>query len=73
MDSQVWYSSGEAAEALGISRDALLTAFRSGAREPSSRVGGRRLYSEADLRAVSEWFQKRGRIHRLSVKENQHA
>jgi len=42
--------------ALGISRDALLAALRSGAPEPANRVGGRRLFSSEDLQSLSQRF-----------------
>ncbi len=52
------YSTGEAAQQLGLSRDALMFALRnSGAPEPQTgRPGGRRIFSEADVERLRKWF-----------------
>lgn len=54
-------STGEAAARLGITRDALLYAFRSGAPEPDRWVGGRRVFDYPDLYELALWFKERGR------------
>jgi len=55
-------SSGQAAAELGITRDALLFALQSGAPEPKAgRLAGRRMFSQADLEALVQWFAARGR------------
>ena len=59
------FSSGGAARALGISRDALLWALRAGAPEPTVRVGGRRLFAEQDLQALRAWLAGRSRSGRF--------
>lgn len=55
------FSTGEAALALGVSRDSLVAALRAGAPEPKQRVGGRRLFSPQDIDRVRSWFASRGR------------
>lgn len=55
-------SSGQAAKEIGVSRDSLLFALRTGAPEPKAgRLGNRRMFSEADIERLREWFSKRGR------------
>lgn len=54
-------STGETATRLGITRDALICALRSGAPEPERRIAGRRMFGEADMCALSRWFDARGR------------
>ena len=65
------YSSGEAARLLGISRDSLLSALRSGAPAPqSARFAGRRVFSDEDLERLRAWLGTR----RYCVREgNPHA
>ena len=53
-------STGEAAKRLGVSRDSLLAALRSGAPEPEApRIGGRRIFSESDIARLEAWFAPR--------------
>lgn len=53
-------SSGVAAKAIGVSRDSLLFALRTGAPEPTAgRLGDRRMFSEKDIETLREWFAKR--------------
>ena len=60
MADRKWYSTGEAANALGVSRDSLISALRSGAPEPQApRVGGRRVFGEEDLAQLRAWFNAR--------------
>jgi hypothetical protein len=56
-----WFSTGGAAAALGLTRDALLAALRAGAPEPSMRLAGRRMFACEDLTRLREWFSTRGR------------
>lgn len=53
------FSTGEAALALGVSRDSLVAALRAGAPEPKQRVGGRRMFSSHDIDQVRSWFASR--------------
>lgn len=56
------YSTGETAEKLGVTRDALLGAIRfAGAPDTEQRCGGRRLFSEEDVKKLEEWFRERGK------------
>lgn len=53
-------SSGQAAKEIGVSRDSLLFALRTGAPEPKAgRLGNRRMFSESDIERLREWFAKR--------------
>lgn len=57
------YSSGEAAARGGMTRDALLHALRMGAPEPKTpRVGGRRMFSDADIERICKWRASRRRV-----------
>ena len=62
------YSSGEAARLLGVSRDSLLSALRSGAPAPQSkRIAGRRVFNDEDVERIRAWFGTR----RYCVREGQ--
>lgn len=53
-------SSGPAAKAIGVTRDSLLFALRTGAPEPKGgKVGNRRLFSQEDIETLREWFARR--------------
>ena len=53
-------STGEAARRLGVSRDSLLAAFRTGAPEPEMpRIAGRRVFSETDIERLRAWLAPR--------------
>ena len=53
-------STGEVAKRLGVSRDSLLAALRSGAPEPKApRIGGRRIFGESDIARLKAWFAQR--------------
>lgn len=55
-------SSGQAAKEIGVTRDSLLFALRTGAPEPTAgRLGNRRMFSEDDIQTLKEWFGSRGR------------
>jgi len=62
MAEKQWYSSGEAAESLDITRDALVAALRAGAPEASLRLAGRRVFGQEDLARLRDWFAARGRV-----------
>ena len=55
------FSTGEAAEALGLTRDSLLSAIRAGAPDASQSAGGRRLFTENDLFEIFDWSLPRPR------------
>lgn len=57
-----WFSTGGAAAALGLTRDALLAALRAGAPEPGMRLAGRRMFGPEDMDRLREWFSARGRV-----------
>jgi hypothetical protein len=52
-------STGEAAVVLGMTRDALTWAFRTGAPEPRMRISGRRVFDPQDLDRIRSWMQSR--------------
>ncbi len=53
-------SSSGAAKALGMSRDSLMFALRTGAPEPRTpRLANRRVFSQNDVEALREYFQSR--------------
>jgi hypothetical protein len=60
-DPTQWFSTGEAAAALGITRDALYAALRAGAPESQFRLAGRRVFGQRDLERLRQWFAARGR------------
>ena len=62
MDDRELFSTGEAASHLGISRDALVAALRSGAPEPPTRLAGRRVFGKTDIAHLRRWFGARGRF-----------
>ncbi|MDR2390703.1 MAG: MerR family transcriptional regulator [Planctomycetota bacterium] len=56
-------SIGEVAKKLHVSRDSIHAALRKGAPEPrTSRIGGRRVFSDADYAAIAEWYARRWAI-----------
>lgn len=61
MKKQRWFSTGEAAQTLGISRDSLIAALRAGAPDAKTRIAGRRMFSTDDLTMLASWFNERGR------------
>ena len=64
--SGILFSTGGAAAALGITRDALLAALRAGAPEPAMRLAGRRVFGGEDIVKLQAWFAGRGRPVRAS-------
>ena len=61
MQEEKLLSTGDAARELGVSRDALLWALRTGAPEPAKRVAGRRVFEAEDLDQLRLWLENRGR------------
>ena len=53
------YSSGEVAKKLGVSRDSLFGALKSGAPDTAHRLGGRRVFTEAEVERLAEWYKAR--------------
>ncbi len=56
----LFYSTGEAAQKLGVSRDSLFNALRKGAPDAGNRMGGRRVFSETDVEKLAAWYKTRG-------------
>lgn len=57
------FSSGGAAKELGMSRDSLLFALRTGAPQPKApRVANRRMFSKGDIERLRKWFSERRKI-----------
>ncbi len=55
------FSAGQVASYLGIHRDVLQAAIRSGAPEASFTIGNRRAFTKHDVEALYRWFQAHGR------------
>lgn len=56
------YSTGEAARKIGVTRDSLFGALKSGAPDAAMRIGNRRVFTEAEMETLAAWFEKRRRI-----------
>lgn len=54
-----FYSTGEAAQKLGVSRDSLFNALRKGAPDAGNRMGGRRVFSETEVEKLAAWYRMR--------------
>lgn len=54
-----FYSTGEAAKKLGVSRDSLFAALRTGAPDTKNRIGGRRIFSETEVNSLEAWYKTR--------------
>lgn len=57
-----FYSTGEAAKAVGVTRDSLFGALKNGAPDAASRMGGRRFFTEDEVAKLAEWYGRRQRI-----------
>ena len=55
------FSSGPVAKMLGVERDDIQSAFRSGAPEPNLRVAGKRVFTINDVQRLRLWFISNGR------------
>lgn len=55
-----YYSTGEAAKKLGITRDNLLMALRRGAPDAVKRVGTRRMFLDSEIQAIQSWRNRSG-------------
>lgn len=56
------FSSGDVANVLGIKRDRLAAAIlRCGCPDASLRIGGKRVFTPADIAAIRRWYQARGK------------
>lgn len=53
------YSTGEAAKAVGVTRDSLFGAFKNGAPDAANRVGGRRYFTDEEVKRLAEWYKHR--------------
>lgn len=56
------YSTGEAAKAVGVTRDSLFGALKNGAPDAVNRIGGRRYFTEDEVARLAEWYGRRQRI-----------
>lgn len=54
-----FYSTGEAAKKIGVSRDSLFAALRTGAPDTKNRIGGRRIFSEIEVNSLEAWYKTR--------------
>ncbi len=53
------YSTGEAAKAIGVTRDSLFGALKNGAPDAASRVGGRRYFTDEEVKHLADWYKHR--------------
>jgi len=56
---QTLFSTGSAAHLLGLTRDSLIYHLRSGAPEPTTRLAGRRVFTEQDVRNIAEYLRNK--------------
>lgn len=56
------YSTGETAKRLGVTRDSLFSALRSGAPDSAIRIGNRRIFTQAEVDVLAAWFERRRKI-----------
>jgi DNA-directed RNA polymerase specialized sigma24 family protein len=64
MMMEKFFSAGEAARMLGVSRDTIQNAIRGGAPDSSLRVAGKRAFTQEDVNALRRWFQAHSRRQR---------
>lgn len=62
-----FYSTGEAAGKIGVTRDSLFNALRKGAPDAVRRMGGRRMFSEAEVERLAAWFKVREMIRKGAI------
>ena len=68
------YSTGETAKRLGITRDTIFSALRSGAPDAAIRIGNRRVFTESEVERLAVWFERRRQIRdglTLSLEDNE--
>jgi hypothetical protein len=53
------HSTGDVARILGVSRDAVFWALRSGGPRPKIKIAGRRMFTARELEALKKWFSHR--------------
>ena len=56
------YSTGETAKRLGVTRDMIFSALKSGAPDAALRTGNRRVFTEAEVERLEAWFENRRKI-----------
>jgi hypothetical protein len=56
---RIYYSTGETAKRLGVTRDSLHAALRANAPDAATRIGNRRVFTEAEVGRLAEWFKRR--------------
>lgn len=54
-----FYSTGEAAKKIGVSRDSLFGALKNGAPDSEIRIGGRRVFTEPEIERLADWYDAR--------------
>lgn len=55
-----FYSTGEAAKLIGVHRDKVQSAIRSGLPEPEELVGNRRLFNRSEVLRLCDWLEEDG-------------
>ena len=54
-----FYSTGEAAKEIGVTRDSLFAALKNGAPDTANRIGGRRYFTEEEVKNLAAWYSRR--------------
>jgi DNA-binding transcriptional MerR regulator len=54
-----FYSTGETAKRLGVTRDSLHAALRTTAPDAATRIGNRRVFTEDEVGRLASWFERR--------------
>ncbi len=57
-----FYSTGEAAKQLGVTRDSLFNAIRKGAPDATNRIGNRRVFTDEEVKRLEAWFDYRRKV-----------
>lgn len=64
------YSAGQAADLLGVHRDAIQAGIRAGAPEATFKVANKRCFTQDDILALRRWFQAQGkRVNKVCFEE----
>ena len=57
-----FFSTGEAAKRLGVTRDSLFASLRAGAPDTMNTIGGRRCFNDDEIDKLAAWYERRRRI-----------
>ncbi len=57
-----FYSTGEAAKRIGVTRDSLFNAIRKGAPDAMNRTGNRRLFTEEEVNRLEAWYDHKWKV-----------